>query len=91
MLKIIIVIIISILLILGFHYLYNYIKENYLYPHEVIEEEYIPDKDVLEEVNNLEDNDDDSDYDSDATDLLIGSEEDIENELTETLNTNLNS
>jgi hypothetical protein len=97
MLKIIFVIIFSILLILGFHYLYKYIKENYLYPHEITEEDDLSDNEILEEINNLENNDgnnsddDESDDDSDATDLVIGNEDDLENELIETLNTNLNS
>tara|TARA_Y100000992_G_scaffold142558_1_gene94610 strand:+ start:1162 stop:1458 length:297 start_codon:yes stop_codon:yes gene_type:complete len=98
MLKIIFVIIFSILLILGFHYLYKYIKENYLYPHEITEEDDLSNNEILEEINNLENNDgnnsnddDESDDDSDATDLVIGNEDDLENELIETLNTNLNS
>jgi hypothetical protein len=72
------------------HYAYTYVKQNYLDTHEISEEDITEDElnDVLDD---LADSDDDDN--SNATDLVIeGDEKDeLENELTDILNTNINN
>lgn len=88
MLKILFSVIISILLIVLIHYGYLYVKNNYLDFNKVTVTD-IPD----DELNNeLDLADDDSDIDSDATDLVIGDsdKQEMENDLTDLLNNNIN-
>lgn len=88
MLKILFSVIISILLIVLIHYGYLYIKNNYLDFNKVTVTD-TPD----DELNNeLDLADDDSDIDSDATDLVIGDsdKQEMEDDLTDLLNNNIN-